>query len=279
MEILSANAEQKLANIASSIGRNPMSWNGWYSLVIQAHSENENLQQECLFWSQSIIDAYLQGIEGRTYFCSQHGIHILCKGIGIDVLEQTGQQICSLVYSESSLDTSYNIYDLSADGFAYMDLVLENTSTLFSHPEKKQNFLQNCRDSLMSYDAVKPALDGHDMTKVLLVEDDPVTRWMVRHALKDQCHLATAASGNKAFSMYQALQPDVVFLDIHLQDKNGYDVLSWIMRNDPGACVVMFSSHDSLDNIANAFDDGASGFIAKPFLKESLLHYVHSSTH
>lgn len=117
---------------------------------------------------------------------------------------------------------------------------------------------------------------GLDQAKVLLVEDDPVTRWMVRNALKHECDLATVSEGHKAFEMYASYQPDIVFLDINLPDANGYDVLEWIIHNDPGAAVVMFSSNDNLDNIASSMDQGARGFIAKPFLKEQLLHYIHN---
>jgi DNA-binding response OmpR family regulator len=38
----------------------------------------------------------------------------------------------------------------------------------------------------------------------------------------------------------------------------------------------MFSSNDHLDNIANSLEDGATGFIPKPFLKEQLLHYIQA---
>jgi CheY-like chemotaxis protein len=113
--------------------------------------------------------------------------------------------------------------------------------------------------------------------KVLLVEDDPVTRWMVRHALKNECQLATAATANRAFALYPSWKPDIVFLDINLPDNNGLAVLEWIKRNDPGACVVMFSSINNMDSIAGALETGANGFVAKPFLKESLVHYIHKN--
>jgi len=76
---------------------------------------------------------------------------------------------------------------------------------------------------------------------------------------------------------YMTYQPDVVFLDINLPDKNGYEVLQWIMRNDPGANVVMFSSNDHMDNITDALDAGASGFIGKPFIKKQLLDYIQGN--
>lgn len=102
------------------------------------------------------------------------------------------------------------------------------------------------------------------------MEDDAVTRWMVRNALKNECEFITAPSANKAFAMFSSFTPDVVFLDINLPDNSGYAVLEWILKNDPGACVVMFSSNGQLDNIVQAMEKGASGFISKPFLREHL---------
>lgn len=279
MDILSVNADQKLANVASSIGRHPSSWKDWFSVVVTINSHSENLQQEGLFWTKSIINAYLQDIEGRVYFCSSHGIHIICKSVSPDILTQTGQQICELVYSESSVTAHFNIYDLFTQGFEYAQLVLESASHMFSlpvlTPHSANSVQKSLRDPYGTEDN-KLLVNSQGCAKVLLVEDDPVTRWMVRNALKHQCSFATADCGNKVFSMYSSFQPDVVFLDINLPDKNGYEILHWIMRNDPGARVVMFSSNDDLDNITSALDSGAKGFVAKPFLKEQLLHYIHA---
>ena len=110
--------------------------------------------------------------------------------------------------------------------------------------------------------------------RVLLIEDDPVTRWIVRKSLRHACRFATAPTASQAYAMFQSFQPDIVFLDINLPDQSGRAVLEWILRNDPGVRVIMFSSNDNLDNIAQTLEKGASGFIAKPFLKEELLHYV-----
>ena len=101
---------------------------------------------------------------------------------------------------------------------------------------------------------------------------------MVRNSLKDICDFATASTARKAYAMYTSYQPDVVFLDINLPDKDGRIVLKWVIEHDPGACVVMFSSEDSLENITECLNNGASGFVTKPFLREDLIHYVRPHT-
>lgn len=271
MEILTVNADRKLVSIASSVGRNPQSWDGWFCLNIGLQDVDDDLFQECLLWTKSIVDSYLKEIDGRVYFCGNKTIHILCKTVSPKILQQTGQQICDLIYAENNLSVYYTIYDLIEDGFIYAQSVLEQAGTLFSLPVSVYSGVE----TLPSSDPM-PKAQNPDAIKVLLIEDDPVTRWMVRNALKYECEFVTASTMSKAFSMYASYQPDVVFLDINLPDGDGRTVLEWIMRNDPGACVVMFSSNDNLDNISSALEDGASGFIAKPFLKEQLMHYVRS---
>ena len=115
--------------------------------------------------------------------------------------------------------------------------------------------------------------------RVLLVEDDPATRWIVRKSLKNECLFATADHVAKAIELYMSFNPHLVFLDIQLPDGTGYEVLDWIKICNPDAYVVMFSSHNTIDNIMRADENGASGFIPKPFSKQSLLHYVRSHTH
>ncbi len=271
MEILSINADQKLVSVASSIGRNPQSWDGWFCLQIKVGEVDDNLYQECLLWTKSIVGSYLKEVEGCVYFCGNKNIHILGKTIASKILHQAGHQICELIYNENETSAYYTIYDLVENGFLYAQNVLEQANNTSSLPA---SFHEDLETMFLS----EPPPQGQSLgaVKVLLVEDDPVTRWMVRNALKHECEFVTAPTMNKAFGMYSSYQPDVVFLDINLPDGNGYTVLEWIMRNDPGACVVMFSSNDNLDNISSALEDGASGFIAKPFLKENLLHYIRA---
>ena len=279
MEILSLNAQAKLASAASSIGRNPMSWQGWHCLRILIEEMKEDTQQEVLLWTKSILESYLKDAEGRVYFCETGDIHVICRNITRQVLEQAGNQICDLVFNESKLLVSYDIYELCGEGMDYSRTVLEQKD-FFSLPIRHESLSGTAEadiDAALLSDQPRRSLTHSGQPRVLLVEDDAVTRWMVRNALKNECEFITAPSANKAFAMFASFTPDVVFLDINLPDNNGYVVLDWILKNDPGANVVMFSSNGHLDNIVKAMEKGASGFIAKPFLREHLLHYIQRS--
>ena len=127
---------------------------------------------------------------------------------------------------------------------------------------------------------ISKIFEGHDWDlnepKVLLIEDDMITRWMVRVAVKGSCLLATAANARRAIRSYYTYQPDLVLLDIDLAGHNGKDLLRRIMRINPHAHVVMFSAFASPENISESLENGAKGFITKPFTKDDLLKYITS---
>ncbi len=276
MDILSLNAEVKLAAAASSIGRNPLSWQGWHCLRILIEDVSEDNQQEILIWSKSILESYLKEAEGRVYYCEGRDIHVICRDVPRAILEQAGNQICDLIFNESRILVSYDIYELSSEGTEYSKAVLEQKDIFTLPYSQAVSVGTEMEQASFPGEAPRRSLTHSGAPRVLLVEDDAVTRWMVRNALKNECEFITAPSANKAFAMFSSFTPDVIFLDINLPDNSGYAVLEWILNNDPGACVVMFSSSGQLDNIVHAMEKGASGFISKPFLREHLLYYIQS---
>lgn len=113
-----------------------------------------------------------------------------------------------------------------------------------------------------------------EFIKVLLIEDDPVTRWMVRLALKKQCYLATSKNAEYALDLYHGYKPHFVLLDINLPGMDGKAFLQRLMRIDPQAYVVMFSSQNTAHNIEESINSGAKGFISKPFTQDILLEHI-----
>lgn len=281
MDIISLNTERQLLNVASSIGRSPSSWRGWHVLHVSLSGLNDGVKTECLGWTKSIADCYLQDIEGQVYFCDHDGIHIICRYADLKILHEAGSQICDLVHIESGVFISYWIHDLGYDGAEYAQAILDTVGDVLLL-SGDQNIPPH--QSLPETPKRTISLPSDHIPKVLLVEDDPVTRWMVGNTLKDLCEFEAAPAASKVFSLYSSYQPDIIFLDIDLPDHSGRDVLKWIISNDPGANVIMFSSNNTLENMIETMDEGASGFIGKPFLKTELLNYVQghmqqSTTH
>ncbi len=281
MDTLKINADREFRTVVSSIAKNPDSWVGWSGLHVTLQGAHASVRVgECLSWANSIIRSYLNMVEGRAFFFFDKHLHILCKDVAQDVLEQMGREICDFFQEEAGILAGYVIYDLSDqanDYYSGSGICDQERGVLYAN----SNDIVVDETALPELFQMPEALstDSHSCTlpKVLLVDDDPVTRWMVRNALKCECEFATAVSAHKAYAMYGAFQPDLVFLDIGLPDQRGTEVLSWIMRNDPGARVVMFSGESHIDIISQTLNAGATGFVAKPFLRKNLLQYVRAS--
>lgn len=278
MDIVSDNAESALASLASPIGRDPVTWEGWLCLNFQLPKKGDG-KDAYLGWVKNIIGSYLQDANGRVFFCHGCHVYIVCNGINRKSLEQAAHMIGALIYDDVDADAKYTIYDLGKEGSDFAGMFFERCNLLNFNAGDHLDILEKSHEYALSgfVNKLCDIMPTHslDLPRVLLVEDDPMTRYMVRKALKDECELVTAPEGNKVFSLYASYQPDIVFLDINLPDLNGYDVLDWIMNNDPGACVVMFSSNNDMDNIVSCMGYGAKGFVSKPFSKDKLLHYIH----
>ena len=183
MNIQAPQAEQKLVSLASSIGHAPLSWVGWSCLYLDLAGMDEDMRQECLLWIKSVIESYFGGVESRVYVCHGLDVHIICKLDSADVLRQAGEQIRDLAYSESNVEIYYHIYNLARDAHDYVQMVLdkEGRDELPHHQQQEDvvKLPKACRDK-----EEQQAKFSGERVKVLLVEDDPVTRWMVRNALK-----------------------------------------------------------------------------------------------
>lgn len=260
-----------LSLFARSIAKDPKSWTGWKMLHICLGGVAHDRWGDCLHLTSSIAGSYLKDIEWRLYMCESDGMHLACRYSDMGILDDLNKQLCDLIYSETGVTLSAWIYDLARDGALYAEGVMDCLDETLGEAA----YVPAMSRPLHIHSEAAPHKEGALLKpRILLVEDDAVTRWMVDNALGDMCDMQTAMSGNTVFAMYNSFQPDLVFLDINLPDHSGTELLDWILQNDPGANVVMFSSNNTMDTMTRALDNGAAGFIGKPFLKEQLLDYV-----
>lgn len=109
---------------------------------------------------------------------------------------------------------------------------------------------------------------------VEVADDDMYMRMLVKKGLGPRCEVVEIADGMQILDTYQAKAPDILFLDIHMPNMNGTNVLQQILAIDPKAFVVMLSADSSRDNVEYAAHNGAKGFLTKPFTKEKLEEYL-----
>lgn len=105
------------------------------------------------------------------------------------------------------------------------------------------------------------------MTRVLIIDDEPLARMVVLEYLqdfKDQIEvLQECGDGFEGLKAIQQLQPDLVFLDVQMPKINGFEMLE-LVDNPP---AVIFAT--AFDEYAiKAFEAHAVDYLLKPFSKE-----------
>jgi two-component system response regulator AtoC len=115
-------------------------------------------------------------------------------------------------------------------------------------------------------------------TRVLVVDDEPLVRRSMEHALTDQgFEVRTAASVGDGFAAFETLRPQVVVLDVRLPDGSGLEMLPRLRRIDPAVKVVMVTAFGETAQVVQAMKLGAADFLKKPYDLEELLHAVRSA--
>ncbi len=109
---------------------------------------------------------------------------------------------------------------------------------------------------------------------VLVVEDDPSTRWLLATIFGDEgFRVETAANGQEALRKARAHTPDAIVLDLLMPVMNGHDFVRAWRQTTPGPSVpiLALSAHAPR---ATAEDLGVQAFLPKPFDLDALVGTV-----
>ena len=100
---------------------------------------------------------------------------------------------------------------------------------------------------------------------VLVIDDEPQIRRVVRHALEeDGARVLEAASGREGADLAAAERPDLVVLDLGLPDGPGLDVCRDIRAWSSVPVLVLSARHSDAEKAA-LLDAGADDYVTKPF--------------
>ncbi len=116
-------------------------------------------------------------------------------------------------------------------------------------------------------------VDENVAGRVLIVDDDPTTRSLLRAILARRFDVVTASSGDEALASSRERLPDLVLLDVEMPGLDGYETCRRL--RDIGPVPVIFATaHQSLEEHLKAYDAGASDLVTKPVTSEILLRKV-----
>ena len=104
------------------------------------------------------------------------------------------------------------------------------------------------------------------MATILVVEDDPHTRELVRLYLdRDGHQVLTVDNGADGLAAARAADPDLILLDLMLPGLNGWQVCQELRRSNDAVPIVMLTARVEEDDRLVGFDLGADDYITKPF--------------
>jgi two-component system, OmpR family, KDP operon response regulator KdpE len=107
--------------------------------------------------------------------------------------------------------------------------------------------------------------------KILVVDDEPPIRKLLRTGLGTQGYEVLEAPNGKAALELLAKKPDLVILDLGLPDIDGLELLKRIRGAQNGLPIVVLSSRGDEAGKVAALDLGADDYVTKPFGMEELL--------
>ncbi len=107
--------------------------------------------------------------------------------------------------------------------------------------------------------------------KVLVVDDDPSIRELLSAVLQRDYQVVEAESGAALQKSFTESQPDVVVLDVKLQDANGLELLPQIKKRWSETEVIVLTGQGTMEMALEAGRLGAYNFLSKPFENEKLL--------
>jgi two-component system chemotaxis response regulator CheY len=102
---------------------------------------------------------------------------------------------------------------------------------------------------------------------VVIVDDNDMMRAILRGILRGEEYdvIGEARNGNIAVEMAERLKPDVICLDVMMPEKNGLEALGEIKTTRPETEIVMITSNADPETVQESIQNGAGGFIIKPF--------------
>ncbi len=114
------------------------------------------------------------------------------------------------------------------------------------------------------------------LIRVVIVDDHPLVREGVRHALSVPGLevVGEAGTGADGIAVAKAESPDVIVLDINLPGMSGIETAALLRHQLPEVRILMLSVHDHAEYILESIKAGADGYLRKDSLPEALRRAV-----
>ena len=112
------------------------------------------------------------------------------------------------------------------------------------------------------------------MKTVLIVDDEPASRYALRRALESRYRVVEAESAASGRASLVSERPDLLLLDVVLPGEDGLSFLKWLRREGYELPVLIVSALDTAKTAVEALQLGAADYLVKGFELEELRQRV-----
>jgi DNA-binding NarL/FixJ family response regulator len=113
--------------------------------------------------------------------------------------------------------------------------------------------------------------------KILIVDDHPIMRVgiaaLISSSPEMEC-VAQAGSGEEAIQLHAACKPDITLMDLRLPGISGAETIRRIRQQTPDARFIVLTTYEGDEDIHQAMEAGASGYLLKGLPQEMLVSAV-----
>jgi len=107
---------------------------------------------------------------------------------------------------------------------------------------------------------------GGDKTRILVIDDEPPIRRLLRTSLgAEGFEVLEAETAAKALGLIASARPDLAILDLGLPDLDGLDVIRKLRAEGEKIPIIVLSSRSGEHGKVEALDLGADDYVTKPF--------------
>jgi DNA-binding NarL/FixJ family response regulator len=124
------------------------------------------------------------------------------------------------------------------------------------------------------------ALQPNPRIRVLLADDNPTIRKMVRSTLQRETHIeicGEATNGAEAVEQAKQIMPDVTVLNITMPVLNGFDAAREIKKHVPQSAIVILSTHVDKFFLEEAKKIGVRAYVSKSKVGDALIAAIEAA--
>ena len=115
--------------------------------------------------------------------------------------------------------------------------------------------------------------------RVLVVDDHPVVRQGIAALMStepDMSLVGEAATGREALQQYRIHRPDITLMDLQMPEMSGFDAISAILAESPGARIIVLTTYVGDVQVLRALRAGARGYLLKNSVHNELVETIRA---